>query len=144
MVGPQRTEHKGSAQATIGKKSPSPGRGNNPRAKIWTDEEDTFLWKAKAGGWNWDKIAQDLCAAYPPCDNKYQKTANACRKRHERIKDKVLKAQLGPNKERWSEAVEAYKSQRQTMWQPLADLLGYKRWQDIEEAVRSVLSLTIY
>jgi hypothetical protein len=106
-----------------------------PRAKIWTDEEDNFLWGAKAAGWNWDKIALDLSEAYPPSDNKYQKTANACRKRHERIKDKVLKAQLGPNKERWAEAVNAYKANRKRMWQPLADQLGFKRWEDIEEAV---------
>jgi hypothetical protein len=136
MVGPQRTERKGSIQASSTKNSPSPGRANLPRAKIWTEEEDDFLWKTKAAGWNWDKIALDLCDAYPPSQNKYQKTANACRKRHERIKDKVFKAQLGPNKERWSEAVEAYKTNRKRMWQPIADQLGFKRWQDIEEAVR--------
>jgi len=30
------------------------------------------------------------------------------------------------------------------MWQPLADQLGFKRWQDIEEAVRSILLASAY
>jgi hypothetical protein len=138
MVGPQRTERRGSVQASSSKNSPSPGRANMPRAKIWTDEEDEFLWAGKAAGWNWDKIALDLSEAYPPSDHKYQKTANACRKRHERIKDKVFKATLGPNRERWLEAVGAYKANRKRMWQPIADQLGFKHWKDVEEAVCSI------
>lgn len=133
-MGPQRTERRGSAQLSA--KNPSfLNRTNTPRAKIWTEEEDEFLWRTKAAGWNWDKIAAELGASYPPPESRYRKTANACRKRHERIKVKQCKAQLGPGRERWEEVVLSYKSNRESMWQPIADQLGYKRWQDIEQAV---------
>ena len=80
--------------------------------------------QARKDGMNWDPIAK----AYFPT-----KTANACRKRHERLMDKRNTS------EDWEsaklEAMElAYYKHRERMWKIVADEINEK-WQTVEAKV---------
>lgn len=91
---------------------------------IWTQEEDDILMSARAKGLSWAPIAMQ----YFP-----SKTANACRKRHERLMERR-------NAEDWDGVkletlAREYMAVRREMWSILADRLGEK-WQTIEAKVR--------
>ena len=109
--------------------SPNPARSV---ASPWTPEDDARLKQARKDGMNWEPIAK----TYFPT-----KTANACRKRHERIMDKMH------NTEEWDsaklEAMEiAYYNCRERMWKIVADEINEK-WQNVESKVslfKSMLS----
>lgn len=80
--------------------------------------------RARQQGLNWQPIASQ----YFP-----DKTANACRKRHERLMEKRNSA------DNWDgvkiEALaKAYVDIREQMWKLLADRLGEK-WQNVEAKV---------
>lgn len=89
----------------------------------WPAEDDETLISARAAGMNWQPIA----AKYFPT-----KTANACRKRHERLMDRR-------NAQDWDgikleTLAQAYMEMRQELWQPLADRIGEK-WGLVEAKV---------
>ena len=81
--------------------------------------------RARQQGLNWQPIA----SKYFP-----DKTANACRKRHERLMEKRNSA------DNWDGVKmdilsKAYLDLREQMWKLLADRVGEK-WQNVEAKVR--------
>lgn len=80
--------------------------------------------QARQRGLNWQPIASQF---FP------DKTANACRKRHERLMDKRNSA------DNWDGVkvetlAKAYVDVREQMWKILADRIGEK-WQNVEAKV---------
>lgn len=94
----------------------------------WAPAEDSQLMTARAAGQNWSQIQ---LAHFP------SKTANACRKRHERLMERrnsddwdALKLEaLGSN----------YMAMRKEIWGPLAEKCGEK-WTNIEAKVLALYS----
>ena len=93
-------------------------------AATWTPENDELLMRARQQGLNWQPIA----SKYFP-----DKTANACRKRHERLMEKRNNADNwdGVKMDKLS---KAYLDLREPMWKILADRVGEK-WQSVEAKV---------
>lgn len=90
----------------------------------WTPQDDANLMAARAQGLNWQPIQQQH---FP------SKTANACRKRHERLMEKR-------NSDDWDNLKlerlgNAYINMRKEIWQQLAEVCGEK-WQVVEQKVR--------
>nr|POE65727.1 hypothetical protein CFP56_58833 [Quercus suber] len=89
-------------------------------AAIWTTSDDEILLQARASGLNWQPIAS---RHFP------NKTANACRKRHERLIERR-------HVEDWDSRkldllAQEYLAVRQEMWEMLAERVG-ERWQVVE------------
>lgn len=112
----------------MGRPPPSPpaaGEYHSTSAGSWTRESDELLMRARQQGLNWQPIA---CTYFP------NKTANACRKRHERL-------MVQRNKDGSWEGVKmetlakAYNDVRKHIWQILADRVG-ENWQTVEAKVR--------
>lgn len=102
---------------------PATGAGNSRNAAIWSTSDDEILLQARSSGLNWQPIAS---RHFP------NKTANACRKRHERL---VERRQI----EDWDThklelLAQEYMACRQEMWEILASRLG-ERWGVIEAKV---------
>jgi hypothetical protein len=94
------------------------------RSSSWTPEDDKTLIRARAQGLNWNQIAP---RHFP------SKTANACRKRHERLMERQ-------NAEQWdgvklNDLAQAYMEVRREMWSILASKVGEK-WTVVETKVR--------
>ncbi|KAL2139952.1 hypothetical protein VTI28DRAFT_4464 [Corynascus sepedonium] len=90
----------------------------------WTAEDDQTLMRARAGGQNWAELQR---AHFPA------KTANACRKRYERL---VERRGIHDYSGRRLEMVaNEYMSVRKDMWSGLADRVGM-RWEVVEALVR--------
>lgn len=92
----------------------------------WSAQDDQRLMQARQRGMNWAPIARDFFPA---------KSANACRKRHERLKDTV------PTSEEWAphkpeEVARLYLGLREQMWSLVASRLG-KSWKTVEAKVCS-------
>ena len=90
----------------------------------WSPDSDEVLLRARQQGLNWQPIANEY---FPG------KTANACRKRYERLVEKRNAA------DSWDGAkinhlAKAYIEVREQMWSMLADRIGEK-WQTIEAKV---------
>ena len=95
----------------------------------WSQDDDTRLMQYRAQGMNWGPIATNFPS----------KTANACRKRHERLMEKK-------SAESWDgikieDLARAYLENRETMWRILADAMGEK-WQTVEMKVGFFLMLS--
>ena len=93
----------------------------------WSQEDDTRLMQLRAQNMNWGPIATHFPS----------KTANACRKRHERLMEKK-------NFENWDgikveDLARAYLECRETMWKILANHLGEK-WQTVEMKVSLIFA----
>lgn len=102
---------------------PSDTNSGTRVTSIWTAEDDEVLMAARASGLNWQPIATKH---FP------NKTANACRKRHERLMERR-------NAEDWDGVkletlATEYMAIRREMWSILADRVGEK-WQIIEAKV---------
>ena len=87
-------------------------------------DNDDLLMRARQQGMNWQPIA----TKYFP-----DKTANACRKRYERL---IMKRDLAEN---WDDAKmetlsKAYNDSREQVWKILGDRVGEK-WQTVEAKV---------
>lgn len=94
-------------------------------ANPWTPEGDARLVEARKKGMEWGPISK----TYFP-----SKTANACRKRHERLMDKSRS-----NDDSWdsakSEAMEiAYYKFRERLWKVVAEEIN-ESWQSVEAKV---------
>lgn len=81
--------------------------------------------RARQQNFNWQLIA----SKYFP-----EKTANACRKRHERLMEKRNHADNWDGV-KMDTLAKAYNNVREQMWRVLADRVGEK-WQDFEAKVR--------
>src|ERR1700759_5759217 len=92
----------------------------------WSDEDDSILWTARAQGKNWQEI----------CDEHFQtKTANACRKRHERLRDMRQQEDFDIEGPRFPELTNADCDVREDMWTVLARHLNYVKGQDMVKKV---------
>ena len=100
--------------------SPQPAQ-NGP----WTTEEDEILCDYRTRGFGWAQIQEKH---FP------SKSANACRKRHERLMTKRRSTDW--DETRLESLAVNYRAMRQQIWGPLADKLGEK-WEHVEKAVRS-------
>ncbi|KAF1973022.1 hypothetical protein BU23DRAFT_141653 [Bimuria novae-zelandiae CBS 107.79] len=95
--------------------------GAGARSASWSQQDDDQLIKARAQGLNWNQISPK----YFP-----SKSANACRKRHERLMEKQ-------NAEQWDGVrldilAEAYMEVRAEMWRILGAKVNEK-WQLVEQ-----------
>lgn len=90
----------------------------------WTAEDDRTLIQARSRGQNW----ADLQRAHFPA-----KTANACRKRYERLVERRgIQDYSGQRMER---VAGEYMAMRREIWSGLAERLGMK-WEVVEALVR--------
>lgn len=104
--------------------SPQTSASDRHASQSWPPENDELLMRARQQGLNWQPIASQ----YFP-----DKTANACRKRHERLMEKRNSA------DNWDGVkieilAKAYVDVREQMWKLLADRVGEK-WQNVEAKV---------
>jgi hypothetical protein len=98
----------------------------------WTAEDDRTLIQARTRGQNW----ADLQRTHFPT-----KTANACRKRYERL---VERRGIHDYSGRRLEMVaNEYMNMRKEIWSPLADRLGMK-WEVVEALVGPCLGILLY
>ena len=99
--------------------------GGGTRSSSWSAQDDETLIQARTQGLNWNQIAPK----YFP-----NKSPNACRKRHERLMERM-------NAEQWDGVkldvlAQAYMEVRREMWSLLAARVGEK-WQLVETKVSS-------
>lgn len=102
---------------------PATGATSSRNAAIWSTADDEILLQARSSGLNWQPIAS---RHFP------NKTANACRKRHERLVERR-------HVEDWDTSklellAHEYMACRKEMWEILATRLG-ERWGVIEAKV---------
>ncbi|KAF1353563.1 hypothetical protein BDV97DRAFT_118115 [Delphinella strobiligena] len=102
---------------------PPLGHASHRNAAVWSDSDDQILTTARASGLNWQPIAT---RHFP------SKTANACRKRHERLMERR-------NHDDWDgRKIDAlareYMECRKDMWSMLAARVG-ERWAVVEAKV---------
>lgn len=99
------------------------GTNTQRNAAIWTTSDDEILLRARASGLNWQPIASKH---FP------NKTANACRKRHERL---IERRHVDDWDNRKLELLaQGYLACRKEMWEVLAARLG-ERWNVVEAKV---------
>ena len=91
----------------------------------WPPESDELLMNARQQNMNWQPIA----VKYFP-----HKTANACRKRHERLMEKRNQNEDWEGTKTETLA-KAYNEVREQMWKTIAERVG-ERWQVVEAKVR--------
>lgn len=97
--------------------------GGSTRSSSWSTQDDETLIQARTQGLNWNQIAPKH---FP------NKSPNACRKRHERLMERM-------NAEQWDGVkldvlAQAYMEVRRDMWSLLAARVGEK-WQLVETKV---------
>lgn len=95
-------------------------------AAIWSTSDDEILLRARASGLNWQPIASR---------NFPNKTANACRKRHERLIERRHVDDW--DNQKLELLAQEYLACRKEMWEMLAVRLG-ERWNVVEAKVSSV------
>lgn len=91
---------------------------------VWTSHDDEQLKRARREGHNWTYVAN----TYFPT-----KTANACRKRHERLMEKI-NANGTWNSLKFEEVAKVYLEVREDMWRMVADRVNEK-WTVVESKV---------
>lgn len=101
--------------------------GGSIRSSSWSAHDDETLIQARAQGLNWNQIAPKH---FP------NKSPNACRKRHERLMERM-------NAEQWDGVkldvlAQAYMEVRRDMWSLLAARVGEK-WQLVETKVNILI-----
>jgi len=108
--------------------SPSTSHTHHRNSSTWTAGDDETLTSARAAGKNW----QDIASHHFP-----SKTANACRKRHERLSERRSEDEW--DEEKLGELATAYYDCRAEMWSMLADRMG-ERWSTVEAKVGVILT----
>ncbi|PNS21484.1 hypothetical protein CAC42_1263 [Sphaceloma murrayae] len=110
-----------SSTETVGSQHSRAGsRSSSAAAAVWTAADDDVLASARAAGMNWQPIATRF---FPT------KSANACRKRHERLMDRRYQEEW--EQDRLEELATAYFDCRKEMWTILGERLG-ERWGLVE------------
>lgn len=102
---------------------PTTSMAGQRNAAIWSPKDDEILMQARASGLNWQPIAS---RHFP------NKTANACRKRHERLIERRHVEDW--SSERLELLAQEYMAVRKEMWEFLASRLG-ERWTTVEAKV---------
>jgi len=95
-------------------------------AAIWSAADDEILLQARASGLNWQPISSKH---FP------SKTANACRKRHERLIERRHVEDWDAQK--LELLAHEYMACRKEMWEVLASRVG-ERWAVVEAKVKHV------
>lgn len=90
----------------------------------WSNGDDEQLKQARQQGLNWTAIAE----TYFP-----SKTPNACRKRHERLLEKIH-ANGSWDALKFEAVAKAYLEVREEMWKMVADRVN-ERWNVVENKV---------
>ncbi|KAL8694873.1 MAG: hypothetical protein Q9218_000537 [Villophora microphyllina] len=111
-----------SASENMGHRHTESNASDRHSAIPWTAHNDDQLMRARQQGMNWQPIADK----YFP-----DKTANACRKRHERLMEK-RNANGAWNGVKFEEVAKAYVEVREEMWRMVAERVGERSWQLIE------------
>lgn len=101
-----------------------PASGDRRTATPWNSSDDKRLIDARQKGLSWKHIAPEH---FP------DKTANACRKRHERLMDK-RNNQDNWDGQKFETLARAYYENREKIWRILAEPLNEK-WEDVERKV---------
>ena len=102
-----------------------PNTSSEPHSSTpWSPASDDQLVHARQEGLNWASIAEKH---FP------NKTANACRKRHERLMEK-RGSQGEWNGGKFEEVAKAYAEVREEMWRILADRV-HEKWSVVERKV---------
>ena len=100
--------------------TPPPTSGN------WSIEDDAQLQQARRQGMNWQPIATQ----YFPT-----KTANACRKRHERLMERAQADKAAvPDQSEVNSLAKIYCEMREEVWKVMASRLG-EDWKTVEAKV---------
>jgi hypothetical protein len=107
---------------------PQAGGASQRNAAIWSTSDDEILLRARASGLNWQPIASR---------NFPNKTANACRKRHERLIERRHVDDW--DNQKLELLAREYLACRKEMWEILAARLG-ERWNVVEAKVSSGLA----
>ncbi|SLM34378.1 myb family transcription factor [Lasallia pustulata] len=118
------SQHRPAPYPTSANNAPLTASTNDQRApaSAWNESDDNQLIEARKQGLAWQPIAK----TYFP-----SKTANACRKRHERLIDRQKVEQLDGIKE--EDLARAYMEVREEMWKILASKVKDCKWKDVEE-----------
>lgn len=103
---------------------PTTSTSASRNAAIWNPTDDEVLLQARASGLNWQPIAS---RHFP------NKTANACRKRHERLIERRHVEDWDARK--LELLAQEYVACRKEMWEMLASRVG-ERWAVVEAKVR--------
>lgn len=111
---------------------PSPTSSDRRTATPWNSSDDKRLIDARLKGLSWKHIAPEH---FP------DKTANACRKRHERLMDK-RNNQDNWDGQKFETLARAYYENREKIWRILAEPLNEK-WEDVERKVCRTISFII-
>ena len=111
----------------------SPSSAERHSSSPWNTADDNQLMNARQKGLNWQPIAN----TYFPT-----KTANACRKRHERLMEKRNSADTWDGG-KIEQLAKAYTDVREEMWTLLAKRVDEK-WQDVEKKVRRRQTLLVF
>lgn len=106
---------------------PQVGGASQRNAAIWSTSDDEVLLRARASGLNWQPIASR---------NFPNKTANACRKRHERLIERRHVDDW--DNQKLELLAREYLACRKEMWEILAARLG-ERWNVVEAKVSWIL-----
>jgi hypothetical protein len=95
---------------------------------VWTEEEDAKLLEARRRGLNWEEIYKQ---SFP------HKSANACRKRHERRQEQMMNDEFRKGGKRNDEFIDAYMEMREEMWMLLAKKMNWNhnKWETLEDIV---------
>lgn len=109
-----------------------PASSDRRTATPWNSSDDKRLIDARQKGLSWKHIAPEH---FP------DKTANACRKRHERLMDK-RNNQDNWDGQKFETMARAYYENREKIWRILAEPLNEK-WEDVERKVRRTISFII-
>ena len=102
---------------------PTPATAGPRAATVWCAADDDKLLQARAAGLNWQPIANQ----YFP-----NKSANACRKRYERLIERRQASDW--EAEKIERLAQEYVAMRKEMWEALAAKMG-ERWNVVEAKV---------
>lgn len=109
-----------------------PASNDRRTATPWNSSDDKRLIDARQKGLSWKHIAPEH---FP------DKTANACRKRHERLMDK-RNNQDNWDGQKFETLARAYYENREKIWRILAEPLNEK-WEDVERKVCRTISFMV-
>ncbi|KAF7197110.1 hypothetical protein HII31_01535 [Pseudocercospora fuligena] len=117
---PKESRNRSASQTALAAPYPATSASGSRNAAIWSSADDEVLLQARASGLNWQPIA----ARHFP-----NKTANACRKRHERLIERRHVDDWDTHK--LELLAQEYMACRKEMWEVLAARLG-ERWAIVE------------
>ena len=128
LIMPKESKTPMSTYASASTPYPTPTSAGPRNAAIWNASDDEILLQARASGLNWQPIAS---RHFP------NKTANACRKRHERLIERRHVEDWDAQK--LELLAQEYIAVRKEMWEILASRVG-ERWAVVEAKVSYCVS----